>query len=145
MGYRVEEIDFDRMVAELQREIIEQERAIYSDKVIEEFYNPKNLGRMSEPDARGIVQGWCGDTVEIYLRLNGKDRRGHFHDRWLRADGGLREYAHQDGDGDAVRESGQDRTEESDRCPGRSARGEYPLRRTGGEHAAGGDCKSAPP
>jgi nitrogen fixation NifU-like protein len=27
---------------------------------------------MSEPDARGIVLGWCGDTMEIYLRLDGK-------------------------------------------------------------------------
>jgi len=64
--------DFDRMVEELQQQIIEQARAVYSDKVVEEFYNPRNLGRMPEPDARGIVHGWCGDTMEIYLRLNGK-------------------------------------------------------------------------
>ena len=25
---------------------------------------------MSAPDAVGIVQGWCGDTMEIYLRMN---------------------------------------------------------------------------
>ena len=49
---------------------IEQERALYSDKVIEEAHNPKNLGRMPEPDACGIVRGWCGDTMEIYLRLD---------------------------------------------------------------------------
>jgi hypothetical protein len=24
---------------------------------------PKNLGRMSDPDAVGIVHGWCGDTM----------------------------------------------------------------------------------
>jgi len=60
------------MVEELQQQIIEQARAVYSDKVVEEFYNPRNLGRMPEPDARGIVHGWCGDTMEIYLRLNGK-------------------------------------------------------------------------
>jgi nitrogen fixation NifU-like protein len=64
--------DFDRMVEELQREIAEQEQAIYSDRVIEEVHNPKNVGRMSRPDARGIVHGWCGDTMEIYLRLNGE-------------------------------------------------------------------------
>jgi hypothetical protein len=63
--------DLDRFVEELQQEIIEQARAVYPDKVIEEFYNPKNLGRMSEPDARGIAQGRCGETMEIYLRLNG--------------------------------------------------------------------------
>lgn len=64
--------DFDRMVAELQKEIIKQEQAIYSDRVIEEAHNPRNLGRMPESDARGLVCGWCGDTMEIYLRLNGE-------------------------------------------------------------------------
>jgi nitrogen fixation NifU-like protein len=64
--------DFDRFVEELQQQIIEDARAVYSDKVIEAFYNPKNLGRMPEPDACGIVHGWCGDTMEVYLRLNGE-------------------------------------------------------------------------
>jgi nitrogen fixation NifU-like protein len=62
---------FDRMVEEIQRQIIEEERATYSQRVIEEYYSPKNLGRMSDPDAVGIVHGWCGDTMEIYLRMNG--------------------------------------------------------------------------
>jgi nitrogen fixation NifU-like protein len=64
--------DFDSFVEELQQEILEQARAVYSDKVVKEFYNPSNLGRMPEPDARGIVRGWCGDTMEIYLRLDGE-------------------------------------------------------------------------
>jgi nitrogen fixation NifU-like protein len=64
--------DFDRFVDDLQQQIIEQTRAVYSDKVVEAFYNPKNLGRMPEPDARGVMHGWCGDTMEIYLRLNGE-------------------------------------------------------------------------
>jgi hypothetical protein len=49
--------DFDRMVEELQREIAEQEQAICSTRVIEESHNPRNLGRMPEPNARGLVQG----------------------------------------------------------------------------------------
>jgi len=64
--------NFDHMVEELQQQIIEQERALYSATVIEEAHNPRNLGRMTEPDAYGRVRGWCGDTMEIYLRLNGK-------------------------------------------------------------------------
>jgi nitrogen fixation NifU-like protein len=40
-------------------------------QVQEEAHNPKNLGRMAGPDAYGIVHGWCGDTMEVYLRLNG--------------------------------------------------------------------------
>ena len=64
--------DFDRMVEALQRQISEQERALYSAKVIEEAYNPRNLSRIAEPDAYAVVRGWCGDTMEIYLRLDGE-------------------------------------------------------------------------
>jgi len=63
---------FDDMVAELQKQITEQERAIYSDKVIQEAHHPSNLGRMSAPDALAVVRGGCGDTMEIYLRLDGE-------------------------------------------------------------------------
>ena len=69
---RGEATDFDRIVEELQRQIIEQERAIYSARVIEEAHNPTQMGRIPEPDAYGIVHGWCGDTMEIYLRVDGE-------------------------------------------------------------------------
>lgn len=64
--------DFDRVVEELQREIEEQESAIYSARVIEEARNPTDVGRMAEPDASAVVRGSCGDTMEIYLRLDGE-------------------------------------------------------------------------
>lgn len=64
--------DFDRLMEELQRQVLEDARTVYSDKVIEAFYHPQNLGRMPEPDAKGVVKGWCGDTMEIYLRLDGE-------------------------------------------------------------------------
>jgi len=64
--------DFDRAMEELQQQVIEQARALYSDKVIDEVYNPKNLGRMRNPDTQGLVHGWCGDTMEFYLRLEGE-------------------------------------------------------------------------
>ena len=72
MGHQGEVDNFDRTVAELQQQIIEQERALYSDKVLEEAHNPRNLGRMPEPDACAVVCGWCGDTMEVYLRLEGE-------------------------------------------------------------------------
>jgi nitrogen fixation protein NifU and related proteins len=62
---------WDRLVADLQREIEQEERALYSAKVLEQVRNPRNLGPMEAPDARGVHTGWCGDTMEIYLRLNG--------------------------------------------------------------------------
>jgi nitrogen fixation NifU-like protein len=63
---------FDRFVAELQSKIDEREREIYSARVIETARNPRNLGRMAGPDVQAIVRGWCGDTMEMYLRLDGE-------------------------------------------------------------------------
>lgn len=62
--------DWDRLVAELQQEIETKERALYSAKVLEQARNPTHLSRMEAPDAYGRVTGWCGDTMEIFLRLN---------------------------------------------------------------------------
>jgi len=62
--------DFDRFVEELQREIDERAQALYSDKVIAEATHPSNMGRMATPDAYGSVHGECGDTMEMYLRLD---------------------------------------------------------------------------
>jgi nitrogen fixation NifU-like protein len=69
MAHSDDTTDFDRFVADLQQEIDAQERALYSAKVIAEARYPKNVGRMPQADVRGLVHGWCGDTMEIYLRL----------------------------------------------------------------------------
>jgi nitrogen fixation NifU-like protein len=61
----------DHLVAETQRQIDDKEQALYSASVLEQARNPGNLGCMEAPDAHAIITGWCGDTMEIYLRLNG--------------------------------------------------------------------------
>jgi nitrogen fixation NifU-like protein len=61
----------DRLVAALQREIDEQEQALYSATVLHEARHPQNLGRLTGPDAHAVVTGWCGDTMEVFLRLDG--------------------------------------------------------------------------
>jgi len=43
----------------------------YSTKLSAESSNPSNMGRMPDPDAYGIIHGCCGDTMQIYLRLDG--------------------------------------------------------------------------
>jgi nitrogen fixation NifU-like protein len=62
--------DISRILEEIQRQIIEQARTIYSPQVIEHAYNPRNLGHMDRPDAFAIRHGLCGDTMEIHLRLD---------------------------------------------------------------------------
>jgi len=61
--------DFDKFIEEVQMEIIEEEKAIFSEKVIQEYNNPKNVGRMNDPDAFGLIDGSCGDTMEFYLKI----------------------------------------------------------------------------
>jgi nitrogen fixation NifU-like protein len=65
-------IDSERLLEEIQRQLMEQARAIYSPQVVEHAFNPRNLGRIEWPDARQSVTGPCGDTMEMYLRLDGK-------------------------------------------------------------------------
>jgi nitrogen fixation NifU-like protein len=65
-------IDFERLVEEIQRQFMEQARAIYSPQVVEHAFNPRNLGRMEGPDACQTVTGLCGDTMEMFLRLDGE-------------------------------------------------------------------------
>jgi len=63
----VEEKDF---LEQLQAEIIEDARKVYSEKVIERWLNPKNFGEIEDPDGFGRVTGLCGDVMEISLRVN---------------------------------------------------------------------------
>ena len=63
----VEEKDF---FEQLQAEIIEDARKVYSEKVIERWLNPKNFGKIEDPDGFGRVTGLCGDVMEISLRVN---------------------------------------------------------------------------
>ncbi|MGB2982835.1 MAG: iron-sulfur cluster assembly scaffold protein [Candidatus Bipolaricaulia bacterium] len=64
--------DFDGFEEGRQKRTTEDSRSAYSDGAVERFLNPKNLGRLAEADAYGVVHGWCGDTMEIYLRLTGE-------------------------------------------------------------------------
>lgn len=42
----------------------------YSDKVIEHFRNPRNVGEMENPDGIGHVGNpTCGDIMEMYIRV----------------------------------------------------------------------------
>lgn len=63
--------DFDRAMAALQEQVLQDARNYFSAQVVEEFSHPQNEGLMLEPDGLGRAEGLCGDTMEIYLRLDG--------------------------------------------------------------------------
>jgi len=54
----------------------ESTQVAYSARVIEEATHPHNVGRMPNADAYGIHRGGCGDTMEIYLQLDGNRIQG---------------------------------------------------------------------
>ena len=64
--------DFDDPFKELEESVMEDMRKVYSEKVIEHFLNPRNLGEIPDADGCGNVTGPCGDTMQICLRVMGE-------------------------------------------------------------------------
>ena len=45
-------------------------KTMYSEKVMEHFRNPRNIGEMDNPDGIGYVGNpVCGDIMELYIRV----------------------------------------------------------------------------
>ena len=62
--------DLDRIVKELQEQLIHQAREVYSEVVVEHWFNPRNLCAMDKPDGHARIKGPCGDTMEIFVRTD---------------------------------------------------------------------------
>jgi nitrogen fixation NifU-like protein len=65
--------DFEKTVNELQASIMEDAKKVYSEKVIERWLNPRNFGKMRNPDGFAKIKGPCGDTMQISFKV--KDGR----------------------------------------------------------------------
>lgn len=55
--------------SELEESIIADMRKDYTEKVIDHFLNPRNVGEIQNADGFGRVTGSCGDTMEIWLKI----------------------------------------------------------------------------
>lgn len=64
---------FDGLFKELEQSVMQDMQAVYSEKTIDHFLNPRNLGEILGADGLGRVTGSCGDTMEICLKV--KDSR----------------------------------------------------------------------
>jgi nitrogen fixation NifU-like protein len=48
----------------------------YTEIVMEHFRNPRNVGRMEDPDAKAVEGSpACGDMVAVYLKINPDEKR----------------------------------------------------------------------
>ena len=46
-------------------------RSLYSNKVMDHFKNPRNVGEIENPDGIGHVGNpVCGDIMELYIKVN---------------------------------------------------------------------------
>jgi nitrogen fixation NifU-like protein len=61
--------DFEKTVNELQASIMEDARKVYSEKVIQRWLNPRNLGKIRTPDGFAKIKGPCGDTMQISFQV----------------------------------------------------------------------------
>lgn len=59
----------DVVFDDIEGMVLEEARKIYSEKVIEHFLHPQNLGEMQDADCFNVMTGVCGDTVAIYVGL----------------------------------------------------------------------------
>jgi nitrogen fixation protein NifU and related proteins len=72
--------DIDTMMEEIQKQIVEDEKTIYSNKVIELYTTALNFGMMEDADVFAAIKGWCGDTMVMYLRVKeGKIEESSFY------------------------------------------------------------------
>lgn len=60
--------------------------ALYSDKVMDHFMNPRNVGEIADADGVGEVgNAKCGDIMKMYLKIKRrKNRRCQVRDFRLR-------------------------------------------------------------
>ena len=63
------EKSFVDVVDTSQKEAIEKIRKTYGEEVFSRWQNPKYMRRMSNASCVGKITGKCGDTIEIYLRI----------------------------------------------------------------------------
>jgi len=61
--------EFDDLINELEAAIQKEEKELYSERTLEEAYNPKNVGVLEDPDGCGRITGPCGDTMQIHLKV----------------------------------------------------------------------------
>jgi nitrogen fixation NifU-like protein len=66
----LESDEFQKVVDELQEAILKDAREVYSETVIDHAMNPRNAGTIANADGYGKVKGSCGDTMELWLKVN---------------------------------------------------------------------------
>ena len=73
------EKEFDAFVDNLQEQIFTEAEQAYGPKGFERWRNPRYCGSMEDADASARLTGTCGDTIEMFLKIeDGKIKDGAY-------------------------------------------------------------------
>lgn len=63
--------EFEALVRKIQDEAMAEARNALGEKGFERWRNPQFCGELTDADCRGKVKGVCGDTMEMFVKLDG--------------------------------------------------------------------------
>jgi nitrogen fixation NifU-like protein len=61
--------DVAKFTRELEEQIMAELRRTYCPAVLDHWQNPRNFRTLEDPDGQARVQGICGDTMDMFLRV----------------------------------------------------------------------------
>ena len=61
--------EIERFTRELQKQYMDEVRRTYGPVVIDHWQNPRNHRIIGESDGRAQLQGTCGDTMTMFVRV----------------------------------------------------------------------------
>lgn len=74
--------EFDALMDKIQGEIFDEAKESLGEKGFDRWRNPKFCGRLDDADASAKLTGDCGDTMEMYIKVQGElvNQVGYFTD-----------------------------------------------------------------
>jgi nitrogen fixation NifU-like protein len=67
--------EFEAYVDNLQAEVFSEAKTAYGEKGFQRWRTPRYHGRMLDANGYGRVTGGCGDTIEMFLRIENNSVR----------------------------------------------------------------------
>jgi len=61
--------NFEDLMKDLQQRIFQETKDAYGEQVFERWLQPRYLGKMPNATASARITGSCGESMEIYLRI----------------------------------------------------------------------------
>lgn len=74
--------EFDAMINKIQGEIFDEAKEALGEKGFDRWRNPRFCGRLDNADGYATLTGDCGDTMEMYVKVEGEQvsQVGYFTD-----------------------------------------------------------------